>query len=494
MRRLLGWVVLAAALALAVYAIGTRLGGVEEVRTDPLAAGELEGANLIICVVDAARADHVGAYGYERDTTPHLDRLARESFLFERHFVEFPRTHESTAALFTSLHTDTHLVRTYGGLAESTFTMAKGLAEAGYSTVTLSANTWTTREAGVGQHFDEHCDPLHLGPFKEGSETVLSPLPLLRAFEAWLHQREEGPFFAYLHFVPPHQPYTHPEEMRAAFQGKEPPEYRPEDYHPGFYEHPVKDNKRSWDPPPMPEWINLYDSHLKYADWTVGELLRLLRHTDLLDNTVLVITSDHGEAFGEHGYLWHVFGAYDEVTHIPLVVRLPGRREPRRVPALTQNTDLLPTLFELLNVPYPKEEIHGRSLLPLMTGEAERVHDEIFIAGDGAPQMYVVRSRDYMLVLYANGKWRSLYDLRDDPGQRENIIADRPKVAAEMVEAFRRFTSTQLRQRFDVLDPEAEPVLLTDRIPQLQEAARGARPRELSPEAKQQLRDLGYLE
>ncbi len=497
MRKLLIGLAVTAGLAVAIYALASLLRGPERIALEEVGPDQLarltEGANLVICVLDAARADHVGCYGYQRDTTPNIDRIAQQSLVFENHFTEYPTTYESTASLFTSLHHDTNLINKYKGLAESTFTMARGLRQTGYQTALFTTNIWTTPNVGLGFHFHQTVGRMQLRPHLRAAERPTSPEPELRAFQDWLGKHSRDRFFAYLHFMPPHQPYLQPVHMTALFQHTDPPGYRPENHHQGIYEHPVTDMKRAWDPPPLPEWINLYDANLRYADWVVGELERILRRAHVFDKTVFVITSDHGEAFGEHGYTWHVFGAHDEVTHIPLVIRLPGGSQPWRTAALTQTIDLLPTLFDLLDASYPEEQVQGRSLVPLMAGEADHVRDYLFIAGQGRPPMYIVRSLDHMLLLYSNGIWRSLYDLRTDPGQRENVIAEKPEVAEDMLSAFRRFASSQLRQPFNYLDPDAKQVLLTDSIPQLQERGENAGSREFSDEAKKQMRDLGYL-
>jgi len=146
----------------------------------------------------------------------------------------------------------------------------------------------------------------------------------------------------------------------------QPPGYLPDNYHARHYDFPIPPEEDDPEPPPLPQWINLYDANLRYADWAVGELCRLLEESGLLDNTLLVITSDHGEAFGEHGFIWHAAAVHDEATRIPLLIRLPEAGRRGRISALTQTIDLLPTLFDLLHVPYPEDRIQGRSLSPLI--------------------------------------------------------------------------------------------------------------------------------
>jgi len=203
----------------------------------------------------------------------------------------------------------------------------------------------------------------------------------------------------------------------------------------------------------------------------------------VFDDTVLLVTSDHGEAFGEHGYIWHERGVYDELVHVPLLLRLPGGATASEIGALTQTIDLLPTVFDLYEIPCPREGIQGTSLLPLMAGLEGAANDSVISRSDGDPPSYLIRSRDWSLILYGNGTWRSLHDLRADPGQRRNVMADQSEVAEEMVAAFREFAATQARPPFEFLDPEAKPLPLPD-VNQMA----------LTPETRRQLRALGYVE
>ena len=410
----------------------------------------------MICVIDAARPDHMGCYGYPRETTPNLDRLAAESLVFEQHFCQAPFTHASTASPFSSQYPDTHLIGVSRGMAESTFTMAQGLNEAGFETALFSSVPWAAPALGVGIKFQEAYQHSEIGEAGERGETWRSPEPLFRLFGNWVEEHRGSRFFTYVHFVPPHRPYEQPEEMTALFEGQEPPNYVPEKYHLGEYEFAVEGMR---DVPALPEWINLYDANLRYADWAVGEVERVLREQDVLENTVFIVTSDHGEAFGEHGYALHQGVPYDEATHIALIVRLPGGEAVARINTLTQTIDLLPTIFDLFDIPCPNEGIQGRSLLPLIAGETDKVNDYVFVRAlkdgnlSGDQAKYMVRGERYALLLYANGKWRALYDLETDPEQRHNIIDEQPERADELIQVFAAFADTQRQGIMYFADP-----------------------------------------
>jgi arylsulfatase A-like enzyme len=447
----------------------------------------VKGANLVICVIDAARADHLGCYGYPRETTPNIDRLAKQALVFEQHFCQYPQTKPSTISLFTSQYPDTHGVFMDGTLDQSTLTMARGLKASGFDTLLFSSNRWASPFLGIGTDFDlvipsipgqsanwedrGQGRPIHL---------QRSPSWLLAQISVALDRRARTPFFAYIHFLPPHFPYQAPPEMVKLFAGQEPP-----DYWRGHKEFPQVSEESTAGPhsKPGPDLVNKYDANLRYADWAVGELQLLLQQAGLFDNTLFIVTADHGETLGEHGYNWHPSCPYDEAIRVPLFVKFPGDSGPAgRVHALTQSIDLLPTLFELFDTSYPKNQVQGRSLLPLLTGQADKVNDYIFARTEGQPPCYVVRDLYSSLFLYRGGKLRALYDLEADPRQTRNVFSEEPKVAAGLISAFLAFAEAQRYPPLDFIDPSARPA---------PSARRGTV--KMSEETRRELRALGYL-
>ena len=212
-------------------------------------------------------------------------------------------------------------------------------------------------------------------------------------------------------------------------------------------------------------------------------MVRLLREHGLLDNTLLVVTSDHGEAFGEHGYIYHSHAVYDEFVHIPLLIRFPGQqRLVGEVAALTQTVDLLPTIFDLYRIPYPRERVQGDSLLPLLNGEKSKLRGHVFARSAEPWPSYLVRDPAWSLILYRGGKLRALYDLRSDPAQAHNVIDGRPDTVARMVAAFQGFARTQGRSLAEFVSPQAA----ASSVPK---APQG----KLSKETRRELKALGYL-
>jgi arylsulfatase A-like enzyme len=222
---------------------------------------------------------------------------------------------------------------------------------------------------------------------------------------------------------------------------------------------------------------------LLYADWAIGRVEEMLREAGVFERTLYIVTADHGEAFGEHGYKGHTISAYDETTHVPLVMRFPGANgRSGRVRGLTQSIDLLPTIFDLIEIPYPSRGVQGRSMLPLMAGEVEEVNDHILCRTAGKPPSYAVRDHRSLLILYQGGRLRALYDLAEDARAVNNIIDERPERAAELLDVFRAFAETQVAPPLDYIDPDAA----TPELPEVQEV-------EVTEEMERTLRALGYL-
>jgi arylsulfatase/uncharacterized sulfatase len=177
-------------------------------------------------------------------------------------------------------------------------------------------------------------------------------------------------------------------------------------------------------------------------------------------------------------------GVYDELVRVPLVIRLPGRERPvARVSALTQTVDILPTVFDLFAIPYARETVQGHSLLPILTGEAERVRDYLYATCRGPHRSYLVRDHFWSLILYEGGALRALYDLASDPSQTRNVVTQRPGQADAMIAAFRGFAGTQRLSPLNFVDPDARAEPLPP-----------ARDVELSDETRRQLKALGYID
>ncbi len=441
----------------------------------------LADANVLIVVTDAARADHAGCYGYPRETTPNIDRIASESLVFEQHFSQFPHTRSSTASLFSGQYPDTHGVYALSGELASGPTLAESLRAAGFETGFFSGWIVASPSMGFGGDFAFASAPTR--ERKKGAErggARRNPQRVLGELSRWLDERDSTRFLAYVHVLQPHGPYDPPEEMARPFMGSQPPYF-------WRGRLPYKEIRHTTTRQvPLKEAANLYDGNCRYADWAVGELEGLLRERKLLEKTLLIITSDHGEAFAEHGYEGHLEGVYDEHVHIPLVVRFPGEDRPvGRVRALTETVDILPTLLDLFGLAVP-ESVQGVSLVPLLTGESSAAHGFIFARAAGSPESYLVRDQRWAMILFRGGKLRALYDLEEDPWQARNLIGDRPEVEERMVAAFRLFARNQRYPPLDFVDPNWRPTR--------GQVAPDVPVPEMSGETRRELEALGYID
>jgi len=386
-----------------------------------------EETNLIVIVLDAARADHCGAYGYQRDTTPNIDALFAESIVFEQAYTQAPNTKASIASLFTSQSPTTHgVIGMTVALPPSTPTLPQVLSENGFRTVCLSANPFLSSEFGFERGFDEFQDV-----FREvnlpANELGSVPAELLgKAATSWFQEHAEERFFVYLHFLEPHDPYTPPEPFASRYRG---------------------DTR-------LTKMMAAYDGNLAYVDSVVGEVLSALERLGLVDKSVIVLMSDHGEAFGEHGRLLHSDTIYEETAHIPLAIYLreacgvaPGQRS-----GIISTIDLMPTLLDMFGIE-PPPTMQGRSELGLLASEGSgqrlyavarsRGRDET--GGLKRPEevIYALIAERYTLMLGNKGKRVELYDRERDPGQKDNIADESEKLVAEFMRSFEEWAETQ---------------------------------------------------
>jgi arylsulfatase A-like enzyme len=391
-----------------------------------------EGPNVLLISIDSLRADHLACYGYARPTSPAIDRLAAEGLLFEQHVSSSSWTLPGHASLFTSLPDSVHgAFETNRRLPEALHTLAERFQEAGYQTQGFFSGPYMHPGFGFGQGFDSYVDcasyageidgrPLEewLGSKqveRRSHEDVTNPT-VYAAWQKWFAGRGKRPFFGFVHLWDVHFDYLPP----APFDKQFDPDYTGSASGVGFFTDP-KVNAG------MPERdkqhiISLYDGEIAWTDSFIQKIRDDLERAGVLENTILVITADHGEELFDHGGKGHRLTLYDEVLHIPLVLRYPkSLPKGARIGAQTASIDVLPTLLELAGLP-AATDVMGTSLAHFARDPASphprRAVSELASVGRN---MRAVRSLDYKLIDDVARSAHYFFDLRQDPLERSGL-------------------------------------------------------------------------
>jgi arylsulfatase A-like enzyme/tetratricopeptide (TPR) repeat protein len=368
--------------------------------------------NVLLVTIDTLRADRLGAYGYAGARTPNLDRLAGQGVLFEDVTVQVPLTLPSHASLFTGLVPPAHGVRdnTYFRLDEQRETLAEMLRARGYETAAFVGAFVLDRSFGLAQGFDLYDDALPSStPEIAGTVSERRGEEVTRAFSSWLTRRSsERPFLAWLHYFDPHLPYA--------------------------------------PPAPFPPG---YDGEIAYVDAQIGLVLHALEASGTREETLIVVTSDHGESLGEHGEKTHGFFVYDATLRVPLILSGPAFPSRRRVSAPAKGIDILPTLLESLAAPIP-DGIQGASLLALVRGEdgtrRAPTYAECYASKLNFRWAPLVALREDGFK-YIEAPRPELYDLTRDPAETKNLVESDPdrvhRMRARLAEILRGFPEPQ---------------------------------------------------
>ncbi|AKS41528.1 sulfatase-like hydrolase/transferase [Wenzhouxiangella marina] len=370
--------------------------------------------NVVLVTFDTTRADYLEPYGHPRTRTPTLQGLAEQGALFEQAFSVAPITAPSHASILTGRYPIAHGVRDNGlfVLGDGESTLAEILGSNGYATAGAIGAFPVISRFGFDQGFDLFDDELtgHLEDYT-GDRVI----PKTRMFfderragqvnEAvlpWLGEqsRTEQPFFLWLHYFDPHQPFEPPAPFDQQYAD------------------------------------DLYAGEIAYTDQALGRLLAHLDELGELERTLVIMTADHGEGLGEHGELTHAVLAYNSTLRVPLIMRLPdGLAAGKRVTERVGTVDIVPTVLDLLDIEMPAE-VQGRSLAPLLRGEpgewrqyyAENLSPHL---SHGWGKLRVLFDGDYK---YIHGPRPELYDLSNDPNELDDLLAALPDESARMHE------------------------------------------------------------
>jgi choline-sulfatase len=376
--------------------------------------------NVIVYLVDALRADHLGCYGYGRPVSPRVDAFAREAVLFRHTVAQSSWTRPATTTLLTGLFPRTHGVNGKRDvLAGEAVTLAERLREQGYRTAGFVTNGNVARSFGLGQGFETY----ELLPQKHSAATDVNA-----EAAGWLQNqwKRDAPFFLYLHTVEPHAPYTPPLPFRQRFA----PGVRDEGLTRMNVLKRLEEGRIAATPELRRNLLDLYDSEIAANDAAFGELLDLLGRRGILEDTVIVFVSDHGEEFLEHGGWEHGRTLHAEMLDVPLIVRVPGLKSGKVVQRQVQQADVVPTVLDLLGLPVAAG-VDGRSLVPWIAGDGPAGEDPAETAAFSWLDQHGLRAAavttpGWRLIedrLPTPG--RALYDRRADPGEHRDLTAER---------------------------------------------------------------------
>jgi arylsulfatase A-like enzyme len=320
--------------------------------------------NLLLISIDTLRADHLKCYGYDKDTSPCLDELAKEGVLFEDLTAASPWTVPSHMSMFTSLYASAHGVQTINGrLGDGVGTLAQCLAQSGYMTVAFVAGPILSHRYGFDRGF------LYFDDFTAGKEGwvvhhVTNPMITNLAVE-WLKNHARETFFLFVHYFDCHFPYKPPGSLAKRFAG----EYMVEESSRGVARAPDNGNGTMSAIEEAKRAMGFYDGGIAFTDEHVGMILQILQDLDLSKKTLVIVLSDHGEGFLEHGQIRHGNSVYEELLHVPLIMRLPGVIPAgKRIAANVSHVDVMPTALGFLQVKIPSQ-MQGIDLSPMILSD-----------------------------------------------------------------------------------------------------------------------------
>lgn len=412
--------------------------------------------NIVLITLDTVRADHLSCYGYERKTTPNLDRLASEGQRFENALAVSSWTLPTHASLFTGLFPTTHgahyssagkvaldeavdigQLEFYShfkanGLSDESMTLAETLKNAGYTTGGVGAGPWLKPIFGLSQGFDFYdCDVNSVDGRKADEVTALGM--------QFMTLHKEAPFFLFLNYFDAHEPYLPPQEYLFKF----------------FDPKRIKEVQN--DPALEAEFeLSRYDSEIFFMDVEIGRFVDALKKQGIYDDTWIIVIGDHGEHFGEHGLKGHGYSLFENVVRCPLIIKWPSGWDSCPQPQdRCQQVDLMPLILKRLAIE-PAAPMEGR---PLGEGPYPGVC-ELFCNRAVVDSMGERFDRN-LTALYANefkliqstkpdDRDAGLFDLSSDPEEKIDLTRDRPRMAAALAEILNKWKTTRL----DPLSPK----------------------------------------
>jgi arylsulfatase A-like enzyme len=413
--------------------------------------------NIVFIALDTQRADHLGCYGYPKNTSPFLDSLAAQGVVFEKCYAPNIPTHPSFTTMLTGKEAITHNVVNIGGgvpIESGVRLLPEILQENGWRTAAVDT---------MGRHFKrgfeeyispdwDRSDPLTL---RRAEHVTDAALPLIEKLKTG-----DAPFFLFLHYWDPHTPYLPPADFRTMFYPLD--------------ADPYDRNNHSMDPAwndPMFQWyfhdwmpgvtdsqyVNaLYDAETAYMDWQLRRIFAALE--PIKRETLVWITADHGEILDEQLGFYDHHGLYEGNVHVPLIAYWPGGLPAgRRVPGFVQNVDFVPTLLEMVGIE-DTENTEGRSLLPCIIGKRDGNYDTVYLSEATWEVKRAVRNDRWKFIQSIESDphgrpMQELFDLQADPTEQVNLAEQHPEIVQELKAQLDAWVARRLAETGRTVDP-----------------------------------------
>ncbi len=437
---------------------------------------------VVLISIDTLRSDAISAYNRNTRPTPNMDRLASESVLFRNAISEAPWTLPAIGSIMTGVSPPVHLATEMNSqIPASLPVLAEYMQKAGYRTAAIGRNPHLVRNFFRGFQFYEFFPKSRisgLGGFalhtllSKAHTTDISTTDLTNMAQEWIEKNEKQDFFLWLHYFDPHMPYTPPKGFLSGKSpssriGKKCPTSVIEGVRSGFFV-PTESER---------QWIkNLYLGEVQYVDNEIGKFINGLKKKQLYDSTLIILTSDHGEEFWEHGSFEHAHTVYNELLRVPLIIKLPKSSHMAEIDAAVATSAVLPTLLDLCAIEFAPDVFSSQSLTTLWN--TMPVFDENPILSTGQlyfEQKFSLQFKGVKYIEHAITNGEELYDLKLDPGEQVSIISQDQERLEQMRNLLReqKRGAREMRSRYRITESTH---------------------RELSPQDRETLRSLGYIQ
>jgi arylsulfatase A-like enzyme len=404
--------------------------------------------NILWINLEGLRPDHIGAYGYPNTTTPNIDSLAGESLLFERCYAQSSESFRTVATMLTSEypgcypgHKGTNRAQGFRDIINSDQqSLVDIVRESGRTTSAIVSGSFLNNDSGFNKGFD-YFDS-NMVKDESGGERIRRSSETYNSVESWLSRNFRRSFFLFVQFADPAGPYN--ADSNFADQLSDMPRYKGPKTLPvsatesrPFNQIPANHGIIN-DPPPIGEMMRNYDAEIAEVDYFIGKILDQLNRLDIGNNTMIVISSSHGESLGEHGYYFTSGGnVYNNQTHIPLLIHIPGSNSVR-VHDVVEGIDIMPTILSHADI-NPGRQLAGMNLLRFCTKPKLRDEYPAFAYWD-SPNMYSIIKGNYELISLDNREFK-LFHVLNDPGEIYDLYSDDDPIAQEL----KRYLETWIR-------------------------------------------------